>query len=54
MKLCWGKTVSLSGVFRGFGGLMGAPGVKAVGHGLLERGLIVWRILGRYNLTLPA
>ena len=32
------KMVDLGGVFRPFGGLMGAPGVMAGGHGLLGRG----------------
>ena len=31
------KMVNLGGVFRHFGGLMGAPGVKAGGNGLLGR-----------------
>ena len=30
------ETVDLGGVFRPFGGLMGAPEVTAGGHGLLE------------------
>ena len=32
------KTVDLGGVFRPFGGLMGAPGVTAGGDGLMGRG----------------
>ena len=32
------KTVDLGGVFRPFGGLMGAPGVMAGGDSLLGRG----------------
>ena len=32
-----GKTVDLGGVFRPFGGLMGAPGVTAGGDGPLGR-----------------
>ena len=31
------KTVDLGGVFRPFGGLMGAPGVIKGGHGILGR-----------------
>ena len=32
------KTVDLGGVFRPFGGLMGAPKVTAGGYGLMGRG----------------
>ena len=35
VKPCYGKTVDLGGVFRPFGGLMGAPGVTAGGDGIL-------------------
>ena len=38
VKACKGKRANLGGVFRPFGGLMGAPGVMAGGHGLLGRG----------------
>ena len=38
VKPCKGKMVNLGGVFCPFGGLMGAPGVTAGGHGLLGCG----------------
>ena len=38
VKSCYWKMVDLVGVVYPFGGLMGAPGVTAGGHGLLGRG----------------